>query len=193
MAANEPRTPILLDTPDAFRLVASFFPIEWATTEAGAVHTKQITGGLINSLQLIWRDTPAAAAEPNAILIRHFGQSGHIEEPPSTSTTLSAAQQAIVHWEMSRRGWGPRVYGFFAGGRLEEFLAGAHTLTAAEAMVEGVRSGVARGYARLHSLRLPLRRDGFRGVMGEFVEGVQSKRVDVVRSLKAVGNLVAER
>jgi thiamine kinase-like enzyme len=192
MAANEPRTPILLDTPGALRLVASFFPTEWATTEADAVHTKQITGGLINSLQLIWRDTPAVT-EPNAILIRHFGQSGHIEEPPSTSTTLSAAQQAIVHWEMSRRGWGPRVYGFFAGGRLEEFFAGAHTLTAAEAMVEGVRSGVARGYARLHSLRLPLRRDGFRGVMGEFVEGVQSKRADVVRSLKAVGNLAAER
>lgn len=195
MAANESRAPILLDTPSALRLVSAFFPTEWATTEPSAVHTKQITGGLVNSLQLIWRDTAPAATntEPTAILIRHFGQSGQIEEPPSTSTTLSAAQQAIVHWEMSRRGWGPRVYGFFAGGRLEEWYAEAHTLTAAEATEEGVRSGVARGYARLHSLRLPLRRDGFRLVMREFAEGVQRKRADVVRSLREVGNLAAER
>ncbi|GAB7323749.1 hypothetical protein MBLNU13_g07211t1 [Cladosporium sp. NU13] len=195
MAATEPRTPILLDTLDALRLLSSFFPSEWATTEISAVHTKRITGGFINSLQLIWRDTDptATTTEPTAILIRHFGQSGKLEEPPSTSTTLSAAQQAIVHWEMSRRGWGPKVYGFFNGGRLEEWYADAHTLTAAEAMVEGVRSGVARGYARLHSLKLPLRRDGFRLVLREFVEGVRSKRADVVSNLRAVGNLAAER
>ena len=195
MAATEPRTPILLDTPSALRLVSAFFPTEWATTEVSAVHTKQITGGLVNSLQLIWRDTAPATTsiEPTVILIRHFGQSGLIEEPPSTSTTLSAAQQAIAHWEMSRRGWGPPVYGFFAGGRLEEWYADAHTLTAAEAGLEGVRSGVARGYARLHSLRLPLRRDGFQLIFREFVEGVQKKRADVVRRLREVGNAAAER
>ena len=174
MAATKTSTPILLDTTDALRLVSAFFPTEWATTDPSAVHTKQITGGLINSLQLIWRDT-AATTEPTAILIRHFGQSGEIEEPPSTSTTLSAAQQAIVHWEMSRRGWGPRIYGFFAGGRLEEYYDDAHTLTSKEAMLPDVRRDVARSYARLHSLRLPLRRDGFPLVLTEFVESVRRK------------------
>lgn len=76
---------------------------------------------------------------------------------------------------------------------MEEWYADAHTLSAAEAGLEGVRSGVARGYARLHSLRLPLRRDGFSLILREFVEGVQSKRADVVRSLRAAGNLAAER
>ena len=192
MAATKTGTPILLDTTDALRLVSSFFPTEWATTDPRAVHTKQITGGLINSLQLIWHDT-AAVTEPSALLIRHFGQSGEIEEPPSTSTTLSAAQQAIVHWEMSRKGWGPRIYGFFAGGRLEEYYADAHTLTSAEAMLLDVRRDVARAYARLHSLRLPLRRDGFGLVLGEFVESVQRKRADVVRSLRAIEHPVAKR
>ena len=161
MSNDKPPTPILLlTTADALRLVSPFFPTEWATTDVSAAHIKKITGGLINTLHLLWRDTPSII-EPKAILVRHFGQSGALEEPPSTSTTLSAAQQAIVHWEMSRRGWGPRIYGVFAGGRLEEWYVDAHTLTPAEAMVEDVRGGVARGYARLHSLRLPLRRDGF--------------------------------
>jgi thiamine kinase-like enzyme len=192
MATTKTGTRILLDTPDALRLVSAFFPTEWAITDISAVHTKQITGGLVNSLQLIWRDT-AAVTEPSALLIRHFGQSGEIEEPPSTSTTLSAAQQAIVHWEMSRRGWGPRIYGFFAGGRLEEYYADAHTLTSGEAMMAEIRSDVARSYARMHSLRLPLRRDGFELVLGEFVEGVRSKQADVVRSLRAIEHPVAQR
>jgi thiamine kinase-like enzyme len=94
---------------------------------------------------------------------------------------------------MSRRGWGPKVYGFFNGGRLEEWYADAHTLTPEEVMGQDVRRGVARGYARLHSLRLPLRRDGFSLILREFVEGVESKRTDIVRSLRATGHPVAER
>jgi hypothetical protein len=91
MTNNQTDTPIPLTTPAAHQLVSSFFPKEWPTTNPNAVHTKEITGGLINSLQLIWRDN-TALTEPNAILMRHFGRSGEIEEPPSTNTTLSAAQ-----------------------------------------------------------------------------------------------------
>lgn len=60
-------------------------------------------------------------------------------------------------------------------------------------MVEDVRRGVARGYARLHSLRLPLRRDGFSLILREFVGSVRGKRADIVRSLRATGHPVAER
>jgi thiamine kinase-like enzyme len=117
----------------------------------------------------------------------------HTKEPPGTNTTLSAAQQAIVYWEMSRRGWGPEVYGFFPGGRLEEFFVGSRTLTAEEAGEEGVRCAVARCYARLHSLRLPLRRDGGRVVVREFVESVRGKREGILRILREVGHPVVSR
>lgn len=192
MADDETTAPILLDTAHALRLVCSFFTKEWAATDASAVHTKEIAGGLINSLQLIWRDN-AAIAEPGAVLIRHFGRSGEIEEPPSTSTTLSAAQQAIVHWEMSRRGWGPQVYGFFAGGRLEEYYVDSHTLTSAEATLPVVSRDVARAYARLHSLQLPLRRDGFELIVKEYIESARSKHADVLRTLHSVGDPVAKQ
>jgi len=192
MADDETPGPILLDKCAALKLVSSFFTDEWAATDPGVVHTKQITGGLVNSLQLIWRDS-AAVAEPSAVLIRHFGRSGEIEEPPSTSTTLSAAQQAIVYWEMSRRGWGPQVYGFFAGGRLEEYYDDSHTLSSPESMQPGVRGDVARAYARLHSLRLPLRRDSFQLILREYIENVRSKDTGVVRSLRAINHPVAKQ
>jgi thiamine kinase-like enzyme len=189
---NQPDAAIILTAPVAHHLVSSFFPKEWATTDPSAVHTKEITGGLINSLQLIWRDN-TALTEPSAILIRHFGRSGEIEEPPGTNTTLSAAQQAIVYWEMSRRGWGPEVYGFFAGGRLEEFFVRSRTLTAKEAGEVDVRCAVARSYARLHSLRLPLRQDSGRVVVREFVESVRRKGEGIIRMLREVGHPVVSR
>lgn len=144
----------------------------------------------MNTLQLVWRDN-TALTEPCAVLIRHFGQSGKVEDPPSSSLTLSAAQQAIVYWEIGRRGWGPRVYGFFPGGRLEEFVD-SHTLTAAESTQESIRRDIARSYARLHSLRLPLRKDNFQLVVGELYGGVRNKYDDIVRSLLAVENPVAQ-
>jgi choline/ethanolamine kinase len=122
--------------------------------------------------------------------MRHFGRSGEIEEPPSTNTTLSAAQQAIVYWEMSRRGWGPKVYGFFPGGQLEEYFVGSHTLTAKEAWDVVVRCAVAKSYARLHSLQLPLRRDCGKLIVREFVKSVQRKRGDIVKTLREVGHPV---
>jgi thiamine kinase-like enzyme len=192
MTEPQPDTPTLLTTPAAHQLVSSFFPKEWASTHSSAVHTRPINGGLINSLQLIWRDN-TALTEPNAVLIRHFGRSGEIEEPPGTNTTLSVAQQAIVHWEMSRRGWGPEFYGLFPSGRLEECFVDSHTLTAKEAGEVDVRCDVARNYARLHSPRLPLRRDSGKLIVREFVENVGRKGDGIVRLLREVGHQVATR
>lgn len=59
--------------------------------------------------------------------------------------------------------------------------------------MEDVRRDVAGAYARLHSLRLPLRRDGFPLILREFGEGVRRKGEDVVGRLREVGRTVAER
>lgn len=99
-----------MNTSDALQLVAQFFESEWAKTDVGDVHIRQVTGGLINTLHLLWRDSDAIK-EPSAVLIRHFGLSGKIEEPRENSLTLSSPQQAVVYWELSRRGWGPKIYG----------------------------------------------------------------------------------
>lgn len=184
---DQPKIP--LSTQDALKLVSSFLGKEWAQTDISAVRIRTITGGLINTLQLIERST-VAVLEPPAVLIRHFGRSGKLEEPTCGSLTLSSGQQAVVYSEMARRGWGPKIFGLFHGGRLEEYLD-AHTLTAAESLQADIARDVARSYARLHSLRLPLRRDNFEVVIRDLNEAVQAKSRHVVGTLLEVEDPVA--
>lgn len=184
MADTESQGATLLDAASALELVTAFFEHEWARTDVSEIRIKQITGGMINTLQCIHRDS-ASVVEPSTILIRHFGLNGTVEEPPSSNMTLSSAQQALLHWEMMRRGWGPKIYGLFPGGRLEEYID-SHPLTAAESMQPTIRCDVARGYARFHSLRVPLRKDNFRRVVQELSQGSQIKREEVLREVLAV-------
>lgn len=170
---------------DALKLISTFFPQEWARTNTNETYITKLTGGLINTLHHV-RRTNTSTLEPPSLLIRHFGLEGDFKEPQGTSIDLSAAQQAVVCWEMGRRGWGPRIYGHFPGGRLEEFVEGSHTLTAAELTTEPVRRDVARAYARLHSLTFPLRKDGFGNVVRELSEGAVGKREEVLRTLMEV-------
>lgn len=98
---------------------------------------------------------------------------------------MSAAQQAVAYWEMSCRGWGPKLYGVFPGGRLEEYVV-SHPLTAAESTQLCVQRDVARAYARLHSLQLPLRKYGLQTVVRESKESADNKREESVRVLLAI-------
>jgi choline/ethanolamine kinase len=184
-STNTNESTSLLSTTDALKLISTFFPKEWARTNASDIHISKITGGLINTLQHI-RRTNASTLEPPSVLIRQFGLEGNFKEPQGTSIDLSAAQQAVVCWEMNRRGWGPQIYGFFPGERLEEFIEGSHTLTAAESTKDFVQRDVARAYERLHSLQLPLRKDSFATVVRELSGSAVRKREGILRTLSEV-------
>lgn len=177
-------TPLLTPT-EALALVSSFFTKEWARCNENDIYVQRVTGGLINTLHLVRRSTPGLL-EPSAVLIRHFGQPGENEEPQDDGIALSAAQQALVYWEMGRRGWGPKTYGLFASGRVEEWIEESRTLTAAEAGRPEIAKGVARAYARFHSLEVPLRRDGFRRVVQKFSASAEAKREMVLETLRGV-------
>lgn len=172
MEDAQDQTDVPFEAAEALQLVSSFFDKEWPETKLEDVQLQQITGGLINRLHLLKRCN-AASAEPAMVLIRHFGSSGDREQQPlNSNTTLSAAEQAIVYTEMGRRGWGPKIYGIFPGGRLEEWID-AHPLTAEESMTDCIRHDVARSYARLHSLQLPFRKDNFGRVVSELTKGFE--------------------
>lgn len=175
----------LLSVTDALQLISTFFPKEWAQTIVKDIQIQKVTGGLMNTLQYI-RRTTTATTEPSALLIRQFGLEGNFKEPQGTSIDLSAAQQAVVYWEMSRRGWGPQIFGLFPGGRLEEYIDSCHTLTAAEATQPLIRRDIARAYARLHSLQLPLRQSSFATVVRDLSERAESKGEEVLRALLEV-------
>jgi thiamine kinase-like enzyme len=185
MSSTDANETASLSATDALNLISPFFPQEWALTTTNSINITKLTNGLINTLHHI-RRTNASNFEPASLLIRHFGLEGNFKEPTGTIIDLSAAQQAVVYWEMSRRGWGPKIYGFFAGGRLEDFVEGSHTLIAAESTTDPVRRDVARAYARLHSLQLPLRKDSFATVVRELSESAESKRENVLQTFSEI-------
>ena len=136
-------------------------------TQVEDVHLRPITGGFCHRLNLLSRTTPSKF-EPSQVLIRHFGRSDEVQEPIESNTTLSVSEQGLIYYEMGRRGWGPKVYGLFRGGRLEEWI-NSHPLTASECHDDaGIKRDVARSYARLHSLALPFRKRNFTKVLDEF-------------------------
>lgn len=179
-----------LTTTKALELVCEFFVEEWPTTKVEDVHLRPITGGFCHRLNLLTRTTPSKS-EPSQILIRHFGRQGLVAEPAegsNSNTTLSAAEQGLIYHEMGKRGWGPKIYGLFRGGRLEEWID-SHPLTAIECSDAGaggtgkgirMRRDVARCYAQLHSLELPFRKGNFIKVLDDFKNLTMGSSIDKI-------------
>ena len=155
-----------LSTSAALELVTPFFEHEWPQILPEHLHMEKVTGGFVNRLYKLTRTTNAVR-EPSSVFIRFFGLGGTDTEPLERSTTLSVPEQALIYYEMGRRGWGPKLYGTFPGGRIEEYIT-SHPLTPAESIDPTIRRDIARSYARLHSLDLPLRKSNFRSVLAEF-------------------------
>ena len=63
--------------------------------------------------------------------------------------------QSLIFHEQSKRGWGPKLFGLFENGRVEEFVD-CHTLRAEEAFKEDMIKDVAKAFARFHSHKFPL-------------------------------------
>ena len=170
----------------ALELVISHMGVEWAGTSINEVQLRKITGGFVNRLFLLTRTTPAIE-EPAKILIRFFGTQGPLQDPPESNTTLSSTEQALVYYIMGLQGLGPKLHGTFRGGRLEEWID-AHTLTPEESMDPTIRRDIARSYARLHNLDLPLARiKRFRSMVQE-LKGVSQRAEEFAQRLLVNGD-----
>lgn len=65
----------------------------------------------------------------------------------------------LIAYEMSRRGLGPKMYGIFKGGSIEEFID-SHTLTYEESSDPDISRDIAFSLAAAHAIEgLPLKRD----------------------------------
>ena len=174
----------MMTPADALQLVASFFDKEWPETNGKDVTVRKVTGGFCNRLHAVSRSTPAEK-EPATVLLRHFGTGEEDGSPAESCLSLTESEQALIYWEMGRRGWGPRVYGLFRGGRVEEFVD-SHTLTPAEAADPAIRRDVARSFARLHSLTMPFRRRNIDAATRELNDGINQVKEDLRQNKKPI-------
>lgn len=87
---------------------------------------------------------------PAKLVYKRYGGNTYGEN----SILNSPMVQSVIFYEQSKRGWGPKLYGLFDGGRIEEFIE-CRTLQYEEAFIPEISRDVARAYARFHSIKLP--------------------------------------
>lgn len=88
--------------------------------------------------------------------------------------------ETLITYHMSSKNLGPKLYGIFPGGRLEEFIK-CHTLTSQEISDPIIRKELAINMARFHAVDLPLPkpgRDQFSDVLRTFKHFKDNKRDD---------------
>lgn len=172
-----------LSPASALQLVSSFFEDEWPKTRVEDVEVRRVTGGNSSFLQLVSRKS-LAVQEPAAVLVRHYSTPS-LPDP----NRMTEAEETLIFAEMGSRGWAPKLYGIFPGGRVEEFID-AHILRPEESMQPDIRHDLGRSYARVHSLRLPFRRNKIDCVIEDMVKTlneIAASKEERVEQLRGVG------
>jgi choline/ethanolamine kinase len=112
----------------AFSICREFLSGSWKKINSHDMVFKSITGGTSNILyycSLPSTHTPLNG-EPSQVLLRMYGQlhSEPAEGPNGTGSSQAVATvtDSVIFMMLSERNLGPKLYGIFPGGRLEEYI-----------------------------------------------------------------------
>ena len=115
-------------------------------------------------------------SEPSSLLIRRKG--GNIVDADEFAMNTETSRMLIAY-EMGRRGLGPKLYGLFKGGSIEEYIH-SHTLTYEESTVAEISRDVALSLAKVHAIKgLPITSkasDDMKKRMREWIKMIPGKK-----------------
>lgn len=119
---------------------------DWKTLTENDVDVIQMTGGQSNLLYLVTSSSGKISSEitPSCFLIRL-----HCQQETQVFT------DTVVFSIMSERGLGPKLYGFFPGGRLEQFLP-SETLNNDTVSDPDVSKKIGANLPKLHAIEVPI-------------------------------------
>lgn len=166
-----------LSATDALDLISSYLPNEW--TSVDDIKVSRIIGGYMNTVYLVER-TSETINEPNQVILRKKGGGIIIVEQTKDKADVFASEveEVVVALAAARATVGPQVYGFFTGGRIEEYVV-SHTLTPQDVLESRIYVDIAKAYARFHCIDIPYRRKSFHKVqtliqngIGQFQENI---------------------
>ncbi|CAD5214768.1 unnamed protein product [Bursaphelenchus okinawaensis] len=131
----------------AHTLCKKFLANQWSSASSENVKLKQITGGTSNLLFLVSVDHAEQHRRiPNQILIRiNFS-------PDGASQWLT---ESVIFSQLSEKKIGPKLYGVFEQGRLEEFIP-SRPLTTLELWNNEFSKEIAEKLARIHKISAPI-------------------------------------
>jgi len=139
----------------AHQLCQEYLQGRWNTVGPHQLVIRQISGGLSNLVFYVGlpKGCDTLGREPPFILLRLFGElgSGPVQQ-------YRLITETVVYTMLAERNLGPRLFGVFPGGRLEEFIPG-HPLTSLEMRSPEFSTQIARNVALVHSLEVPVSKE----------------------------------
>lgn len=139
----------------AYKICRDFLSGTWKNISSTDMVFKTVSGGLSNLLyycSLPETHTPITPAEPSQVLLRMYGQ---LHEGQKTEANIT---ESIIFMMLSERRLGPKLYGIFPGGRLEEYIP-ARALSCQELHDPEISSIIARKLAGVHTLQAPIKKE----------------------------------
>jgi len=94
---------------------------------------------------------------PQKVLVRLFG--GNVLPRDAPIRTMNETCETLVFYALGVKGFGPKLYGSFEGGRLEEFIQSTPISVKDWCQDPGVNKSVAKLVAEYHSQDFPLDRN----------------------------------
>uniref|UniRef100_A0A1I8AXR7 Choline/ethanolamine kinase n=1 Tax=Meloidogyne hapla TaxID=6305 RepID=A0A1I8AXR7_MELHA len=127
---------------------ARFLGGAWKTVSHEDLKINRVKGGMSNMLFLcrLTENHPPIKNEPDKVLLRVYFN-------PETESHLVA--ESVIFTLFSERHLGPKLYGIFSGGRLEEYIP-SRPLTCTEISYPNMANKIAKRLARVHQLDVPI-------------------------------------
>ncbi|VDK63947.1 unnamed protein product [Onchocerca ochengi] len=132
----------------AHMLCARFLDGAWKIVKIEELQLERLKGGMSNMLFLCRLPDayPPLSNEPDKVLLRIYFN-------PETESHLVA--ESVIFTLLSERHLGPKLYGIFSGGRLEEYIP-SRPLSWKELALPEMSSKIAQRLVRVHQLEVPI-------------------------------------
>lgn len=170
-----PIRPTNLTCQEAIDIIGRYFPQEWKSLRVKDVSVDRLQTGFNNQVYVVSNEI--TVKEPRKLVIRKYG--GNFVQDKSDLKPLTTDEELILVCELSRKCLSPRLYGFFEGGRVEEFID-SHQMTTEESKSHDLQADLAKNFARFHAVEAPLPKPGYN--MREVIVNIYGKAKPVMIS-----------
>ncbi|XP_069989201.1 choline/ethanolamine kinase [Penaeus vannamei] len=138
----------------AYRICRDYLHGAWKLIAPPDMILKQISGGLSNLLYYcaLPPSHPPQGPEPSEVLLRIYGQ---VHGEDGLESVLA---ESVIFALLSERRLGPRLYGVFPGGRLEQYIP-ARSLFTSELADPNLSAIISTKMARVHALNVPISKE----------------------------------
>lgn len=136
----------------AYTLCREYLRGAWRTIKPEQMRVSVVSGGLSNLLYKcsLTDMVQTQSTEPRQVLLRIYGA--------ILQGVDSLVQESVMFAILAERALGPRLYGVFPQGRLEEYIPSRRLVTS-ELSVPEISSEIAEKLARFHKMEMPFNKE----------------------------------